>query len=243
MKDMKFDSNKPRMDLIEPEFLEGIAKVLTLGASKYAPDSWKTQVSEPERRYYAAALRHLVAWKKGEKMDPESGLSHLYHAACNLMFLGFFDEAHPTENKADPVMSDIKYKGRVYSLDKCFIDCKDIPDKIRWAYIDAMAGTDLLVIEEAYDVTFVRLGDEITEARADFFRNKCTLITVIRFEGKDYTIPYSCTMPKNVIDAYCEAKRGKSVFDVEKQYGVKFKDFGRAFIVARDVIVREREDD
>lgn len=94
MKDMKFDNNKPRMDLIEPEFLEGMAKVLTLGASKYAPDSWKTQVPEPERRYYAAALRHLVAWKKGEKIDSESGLSHLHHAACNLMFLAFFDEVH-----------------------------------------------------------------------------------------------------------------------------------------------------
>lgn len=101
MKDMKFDSNKPRMDLLEPEFLEGVAKVLTLGASKYAPDSWKTQVSEPERRYYAAALRHLVAWKKGEKMDPESGLSHLYHAACNLMFLEYFERKALKSSLAD----------------------------------------------------------------------------------------------------------------------------------------------
>lgn len=92
--DMKFDADKLRMDLIEPEFLEGLAKVLTLGASKYAPDSWKTDVSEPERRYYAAALRHLLAWKKGEKTDHESGLSHIYHAACNLMFLEYFDKAH-----------------------------------------------------------------------------------------------------------------------------------------------------
>lgn len=101
MKDMKFDNNKPRMDLIEPEFIEGVAKVLTLGASKYAPDSWKTQVSEPERRYYAAALRHLVAWKKGEKMDPESGLSHLYHAACNLMFLEYFERKASKSSLAD----------------------------------------------------------------------------------------------------------------------------------------------
>lgn len=107
MKDMKFDNNKPRMDLIEPEFLEGIAKVLTLGASKYAPDSWKTQVSEPERRYYAAALRHLVAWKKGEKTDPESGLSHIYHAACNLMFLEYFErKASKSSLKSIPFIDD-----------------------------------------------------------------------------------------------------------------------------------------
>lgn len=96
--EMKFDSNKPRMDLIEPEFLEGVAKVLTHGASKYAQDSWKTDVSEPQRRYYAAALRHLMAWKRGEKTDPESGLSHLHHAACNLMFLGYFDERPSVDN-------------------------------------------------------------------------------------------------------------------------------------------------
>lgn len=238
--DMKFDADKPRMDLIEPEFLEGLAKVLTLGASKYAPNSWKTDVSEPERRYYAAALRHLLAWKKGEKTDHESGLSHLYHAACNLMFLGYFDELH-----AVPVVvaTCIEFQGTFYGIDSTIMNWAKIPDNVRWAYIDAMAGTDLLVIEEAYDVTFKSLGDEVTEARADFFKNKCPLITVIRFEGKDYTIPYSCTMPKNVINAYCEATRGKSVFDMEKQYGVKFKDFGRAFIVSRDVLVRERKDD
>lgn len=217
MKDMKFDNNKPRMDLIEPEFLEGIAKVLTLGASKYAPDSWKTQVAEPERRYYAAALRHLMAWKKGEKTDPESGLSHLHHAACNLMFLGFFDEVHAA---IMTTATSIEFRETFYGIDSTTMNCAEIPDNVRWAYIDAMAGIDLLVIEDAYDVTFKHLGDEVTKARADFFKNKCTLITVIRFEGKDY--------------AYCEAKRGKSVFDMEKQYGVKFKDFGRAFIVARE---------
>jgi hypothetical protein len=38
-------------------------------------------------RYYAAALRHLPAWRGGEELDPESGLTHLAHALANAAFL------------------------------------------------------------------------------------------------------------------------------------------------------------
>lgn len=86
----KDDQEKNRLDLIEPEFIEGIGKVLTFGADKYEPNNWQ-KVEGAEDRYYAAALRHLMAWRKGEKEDPESGLSHLDHVACNIMFLQYFE--------------------------------------------------------------------------------------------------------------------------------------------------------
>lgn len=86
----KDDQEKNRLDLIEPEFIEGVGKVLTFGADKYEPNNWQ-KVEDAEDRYYAAALRHLIAWRKGEKTDPESGLSHLDHAACNIMFLQHFE--------------------------------------------------------------------------------------------------------------------------------------------------------
>ena len=86
----KDDQEKNRLDLIEPEFIEGVGKVLTFGADKYEPNNWQ-KVEDAEDRYYAAALRHLIAWRKGEKTDTESGLSHLYHAACNIMFLQHFE--------------------------------------------------------------------------------------------------------------------------------------------------------
>jgi hypothetical protein len=35
----------------------------------------------------AAALRHLIRWWRGEKIDPDSGLPHLAHAACSIFFL------------------------------------------------------------------------------------------------------------------------------------------------------------
>lgn len=86
----KDDKEKNRLDLIEPEFIEGVGKVLTFGANKYEPNNWQ-KVDDAEDRYYAAALRHLMAWRRGEKTDIESGISHLDHVACNIMFLQHFE--------------------------------------------------------------------------------------------------------------------------------------------------------
>lgn len=85
----KFDQGKVRMDLIPFAPLEQIAKVLTYGAQKYAPDQWML-VPDAIPRYEAAMLRHITAYKKGEVNDPETGLPHLAHAGCCLMFLLHF---------------------------------------------------------------------------------------------------------------------------------------------------------
>ena len=85
----KYDAGKPRMDLVLRGFPQGlleVAKVLTFGANKYAAHAWKN-VPNAVSRYEAALLRHLIAHSKGEVVDPESGLPHLAHAACNMMFL------------------------------------------------------------------------------------------------------------------------------------------------------------
>lgn len=86
---MKFDGAKARMDLLVdgcPNALEAVGKVLTFGAQKYAAHSWQT-VEGGEERYKAALIRHLLAVGKGESVDPESGLSHLAHLACNALFI------------------------------------------------------------------------------------------------------------------------------------------------------------
>lgn len=82
----KFDTNKPMMGLIPPLAEEALARVLTFGAKKYAPDNWR-KVEDKERRYMDAMLRHLNAHRRGEKADPETGESHLAHAACCVMFM------------------------------------------------------------------------------------------------------------------------------------------------------------
>lgn len=82
----KFDAGKLRHDLVHPEFQDALAQVLTFGAEKYEAESWRA-VPDMRQRYYAACIRHVNAWRAGEQMDPESGLHHLAHAACNLYFL------------------------------------------------------------------------------------------------------------------------------------------------------------
>ena len=86
----KFDTEKPRWDLLPVGPVRSVVDVLTYGAKKYTPDGWM-KVADPQRRYYAAALRHLTAWYEGERVDPESKLPHLAHAACSILFLLGFE--------------------------------------------------------------------------------------------------------------------------------------------------------
>lgn len=87
----KDDAGKPQWDLLPMAEVEDVVKVLTYGAKKYPePDNWK-RVPSARNRYYSAALRHIVAWKCGERLAPDSKLPHLAHAVCCLLFLAWFD--------------------------------------------------------------------------------------------------------------------------------------------------------
>lgn len=86
MEGRKFDSEKPELYLLPPKALLEIGKVLSFGASKYAPDNWK-KVPNLENRYTSAALRHILADMAGEVQDSETGLDHLAHAMCCLLFI------------------------------------------------------------------------------------------------------------------------------------------------------------
>lgn len=86
----KHDEGKLRLDLIAPEFEKGLAEVLTHGAEKYGPHNWEKGIHYS--RVFGAIRRHLLAWQMGEDLDTETGLNHLYHAACELMFLCAYEE-------------------------------------------------------------------------------------------------------------------------------------------------------
>jgi len=82
---MKKNEGKPKLSLIYKSFMDEIAKVREYGVEKYGnKEDWRTTDSE---LHYDACLRHIFAYIDGEEIDKESGLSHLAHAACNLMFL------------------------------------------------------------------------------------------------------------------------------------------------------------
>lgn len=82
----KDDAGKPPYDLLPWGAVAQVVAVLQFGAKKYAPDNWK-QVKDWRRRYFSAACRHLISWVTGEKLDPETGLHHLAHATCCVLFM------------------------------------------------------------------------------------------------------------------------------------------------------------
>lgn len=82
---IKFDQDKVRMDLVPVYPLNEIAKVLTFGAKKYADRNWEKGLDYS--RVYGALQRHSMAWYSGIDTDEETGISHLAHAGCCIMFL------------------------------------------------------------------------------------------------------------------------------------------------------------
>ena len=86
----KHDNGKLKYHLIPWQVLHALAEVLTFGARRYSPNNWK-YLADAEERYEDAMWRHLVARKSGQKVDPDSGLPHLWHAGTNLAFLIYFE--------------------------------------------------------------------------------------------------------------------------------------------------------
>jgi hypothetical protein len=90
----KHDTEKNMLSLVPPELMAAVGKILTFGAIKYDAHNWRKGIAYS--RVVSALLRHLFAYLGGEFADKETGLSHLWHVACNLAFLITFD-AHPEQ--------------------------------------------------------------------------------------------------------------------------------------------------
>jgi len=74
-----------RYDLLPREGLDAIAEVFAFGAEKYASHNWRKGYEWSKS--YSALMRHMTAHWSGETNDPESGLPHLAHAGCHVMFM------------------------------------------------------------------------------------------------------------------------------------------------------------
>ena len=84
----KHDAGKPVPTLVPREIIYAVERVRAYGVRKYpngGTDNWKLVENQ---RYWDALIRHvLAAWYNYEAKDPESGLMHLEHIACNAAFL------------------------------------------------------------------------------------------------------------------------------------------------------------
>lgn len=79
------NQGKPRVSLIMTKALMEVGKVGTMGAEKYDDHNWRGGMKHSFMM--DAAFRHLLKYNNGERVDDESGLSHLSHAAWNILAL------------------------------------------------------------------------------------------------------------------------------------------------------------
>lgn len=115
-KGLRYNEGKPQWSLMHWKSLEPMIQVLMYGAHKYSVfeddkgnkikgsevsvkdskqlklissgrDNWKKGF--PETELWDSFLRHTAAILDGEELDPESGLPHIGHQFCNLMFISF----------------------------------------------------------------------------------------------------------------------------------------------------------
>lgn len=91
---LKNDSDKTMWQLLPFDALEQIAQVFTLGAAKYSDRNWENGINYS--RVIGATFRHMSAWVQGERVDAETGLSHLAHAGANVLFLLAYEQREMT---------------------------------------------------------------------------------------------------------------------------------------------------
>ena len=112
----KDDQDKPRPELIAPEIVEALGTILAYGAKKYEDRNWEKGMKWS--RVYGGLMRHLWAWWKGEDQDPETGRSHLWHAACNIMFLIAYEARKAGEDDRPKVGVSVKSVSSTHDTNK-----------------------------------------------------------------------------------------------------------------------------
>lgn len=96
-KDVGQKDNKGKLQwrLLPLDAIEEILRVLMFGAYEtprsdgskgYGPNNWEF-VPDWSEVYYDAVMRHMAAYRKGERRDPVSKLHTLAHAGCGMLFL------------------------------------------------------------------------------------------------------------------------------------------------------------
>jgi hypothetical protein len=84
------NAGKPPLHLLPLDALVPVAWVLAFGAEKYSARGWEKAAAEGVFSWVdcvRACLSHLTKLMSGQRLDPESGLPHVAHLACNALFL------------------------------------------------------------------------------------------------------------------------------------------------------------
>ncbi len=81
----RLNGGKPEVSQLDPRFIMDLADLITKSAQKYG--KYNYALGQEYHTPYDSCMRHLMKFMAGEDIDSESGLSHLLHAAANIMIL------------------------------------------------------------------------------------------------------------------------------------------------------------
>jgi hypothetical protein len=96
------NGGKVRFSLLPTPILSGVCRVLEFGLRKYREWNWTKGMQWSA--CFDCDRRHMDKWYFGlEECDEESGLHHLDHAICNLLFLRHYTKVY-TEGDDRPDM-------------------------------------------------------------------------------------------------------------------------------------------
>lgn len=89
----RYNDGKPDYSLMPMHLFDEVCHVWSYGAKKYSEWNWARGMawSIP----FACACRHLFAYWRGERNDPESGCSHLAHVVCNVIMMIHYEKHYP----------------------------------------------------------------------------------------------------------------------------------------------------
>lgn len=90
---LRFNEGKPRWSLVDFKDLEGMVNVLEFGANKYSDHNWRKGLMTTG--IVDSLMRHIASYLEGQDIDEESGLRHIDHMMCNVMFLSRMDRLMP----------------------------------------------------------------------------------------------------------------------------------------------------
>ena len=104
---LRYNSDKLRYDLQHPVAIEGLVRVLTKGAKKYAPHNWERGMKWSN--ILQSLKRHLAAIESGEDYDNETGELHIDHLQCNAHFLSAYYKIYPQgDDRNHSYLEDVK---------------------------------------------------------------------------------------------------------------------------------------
>jgi hypothetical protein len=102
----KDDAGKLRYDLIPAYPLAEVARVYTIGASKYDDRNWENGLAWG--RVFRALIGHAWKWWRGQKYDAVDGQHHLSSVVWCAMALMEYEVTHPElDDRGRKDMSDV----------------------------------------------------------------------------------------------------------------------------------------